>query len=105
MFNNHTLDIIPENPAFSIDNIKKTYLNNVNSQTLSHIGLYKNLRQIFHETSESSKSEENPLDYTLIAPIEYHIIIEYICILVIIIIIVILSFKLKKQNTAFINQK
>lgn len=99
MFINHTLDIIPENPVFSIDNIKKIYLNNVNSQTLSHIGLYKNLRQIVHETSVSRKSEENPLDYVLIAPIEYHIIIEYICIVVIIIIVVILSFKLKKQTT------
>jgi len=62
MFIHNTLNIIPKNPVFTIDNIKKIYLNNVNSQTLSHIGLYKKLCQIIYETSESRKSEKKPLD-------------------------------------------
>jgi len=43
---NLTLDIISENPLFSIDSIKQSYLNYVNPQVLNHISLYKNLRQV-----------------------------------------------------------
>jgi len=96
-FSNYTLNIVSEKLLFSISNIKETNLNGVSPQTLNHIGLYKNLRQIKGETIKFKKYFRKET-YILVAPIEYHIIFEYLCILIVIIIIVTLSIKFKKQS-------
>lgn len=98
MFVNHTLDLIPENKIFTIDNFKKTCLGNVSFQHLSRIGLYKNLRQIIHKSPQIEEREEKPPENILNTPIGYHIIIEHICIISIVIVVVIISFRYKKQQ-------
>jgi len=97
-FINHTLDLVPENPLFNISNIKELDIEDINPQTLSHFGLYKNLRQAIRESTMERKPNNKITENFLIVPMEYHIVIEYLCILIVVIVIAFLFVKSKKQK-------
>jgi len=98
-FINHTLDLVPENPLFNKSSIKELDIEDINPQTLNHFGLYKNLRQAIRESAMKQKPNNETTENILIVPIEYHIIVEYICILIVVIVIAFLFVKSKKQKT------
>lgn len=97
-FINHTLDLVPENPLFNISKIKELDIDDINPQTLNHFGLYKNLRQAIRESTIEQKPNNKTTENMLLIPMEYHIVIEYVCIFILLIVITFLLAKAKKQK-------
>lgn len=97
-FINYTLDLVPENPLFNLSRIKELDIDDINPETLNHFSLYKNLRQAIRESIIERKSNNNTAENMLIVPIEYHIVVEYVCIFILVLLIVFLLVKTKKQK-------